>query len=195
MQVLARSSTHTFHVGGPRGAIRVLANGSAITESLPDLEVAPLVGQADRFDAGPLRLPVLGDGYARPEGPSCWVGATYEYQPWSSADATAANAKRFRKFFGHPPSASQGFFRGVRSVTSDRTPVIGRAGPETWVSTGHGSIGVGSAAFAGEWIASLICGEVAPVSREVEALCRVERFRERQRRRPNPFAKGRRRER
>ena len=179
----------------PQGGIRVLANGCGITEFLPELEVAPLVGQVDRFDADSLRLPVLADGYARPAGKSCWVGATYEYRPWSSSDATAANAERFRKFFGRAPGISRGFFRGVRAVTSDRTPVIGRAGPDTYVSTGHGSVGVASAALAGEWIASLICGECPPVSREVEALCRVSRFRERQQRRPNPFAGGRRRKR
>ena len=179
----------------PQDGIKVLANGCGVTESVPELEVAPLLGQVDRFDADPLRLPVLADGYARPAGKFCWVGATYEYRPWSSADATAANAERFHKFFGRAPGASQGFFRGVRAVTSDRTPVIGEAGPDTYVSTGHGSVGVASAALAGEWIASLICGECPPVSREVEALCRVSRFRERQQRRPNPFVAGRRRER
>ncbi len=177
----------------PEDGIRVLANGSGITEYLPDLEVAPLPGQADMFDDGGLRLPVLADGYARPAGRFCWVGATYEYRPWPPGDATAANAERFQKLFGRAPGASKGLFRGVRAVTSDRTPVIGRAGPDTYVSTGHGSIGVASAALAGEWIASLICGEPPPVSREVEALCRVGRFRERQERRPNPFAGGRRR--
>lgn len=179
----------------PRDGIRVLANGCAIAESLPELEVAPLMGQVDRFDDGRLRLPVLADGYARPAGESCWVGATYEYRPWPVADATAANAERFRKLFGRAPGASRGFFRGTRAVTSDRTPIIGRAGPDTYVSAGHGSIGVASAALAGEWIASLICGECPPVSREIEDLCRVDRFRERQQRRPNPFAARRRRER
>ena len=177
----------------PEDGIRVLANGSGISEYLPDLEVAPLPGQADMFDDPSLRLPVLADGYARPAGRFCWIGATYEYRPWPPGDATAANAERFQKLFGRDPGASKGFFRGVRAVTSDRTPVIGRAGPNTYVSTGHGSIGVASAALAGEWIASLICGECPPVSREVEALCRVGRFRERQERRPNPFADGRRR--
>ena len=184
-----------FTSDAPEDGIRVLANGCAVTESLPDLEVAPLVGQVDRFDVDRLRLPVLADGYARPAGRFCWVGATYEYRPWPPAAATAANAERFRKLFGRAPGLSKGFFRGIRAITSDRTPVIGRAGPDTYVSTGHGSIGVASAALAGEWIASLICGECPPVSREVEALCRVGRFKERQQRRPNPFADGRRRER
>lgn len=184
-----------FTSDAPQDGIRVLANGCAVTESLPDLEIAALMGQVDRFDADRLRLPVLADGYARPAGESCWVGATYEYRPWPTADATAANAERFRKLFGRSPGASKGFFRGTRAVTSDRTPVIGLAGPDTYVSAGHGSIGVASAALAGEWIASLICGECPPVSREIEALCRVDRFRERQQRRPNPFAAGRRRKR
>ena len=178
-----------FSSDAPQGGIRVLANGCAITELLPDLEVAPLIGQVDRFDAVPLRRPVLADGYARPDGPSCWVGATYEYRPWPTKDATAANAERFRKLFGHSPGASCGFFRGTRTVTSDRTPVIGQAAPDTYVSTGHGSVGIASAALAGEWIASLICGECPSASREIETLCRVGRFRERQRRRPNPFTK------
>ncbi len=183
-----------FTSDAPEDGIRILANGCAIAEFLPDLEVAPLMGQVDRFAADQLRLPVLSDGYARPAGQSCWVGATYEYRPWPPGDATAANARRFQKLFGRAPGVSKGLFRGVRAVTSDRTPVIGRAGPDTYVSTGHGSIGVASAALAGEWIASLICGECPPVSREVEALCRVGRFRERQQRRPSPFAGVRRRE-
>ena len=179
----------------PGDGIRVLANGSGITEYLPDLEVAPLAGQADMFDDGGLRLPVLSDGYAMPSGRFCWVGATYEYRPWPPGNATQANAERFRKLFGRAPGASKGHFRGVRAVTSDRTPVIGRADPNTYVSTGHGSIGAASAALAGEWIASLVCGECPPVSRDIEDLCRVDRFRERQLRRPNPFAEGRRRKR
>ena len=89
-----------FSSASPEDGITVLANGSAITELLPELEVAPLAGQVDRFEADDLRLPVLADGYARPAGQSCWVGATYEYRPWPHGAATAANAERFRKLFG-----------------------------------------------------------------------------------------------
>ena len=177
--------------GPPADGVTVLASASRITERFPELEVAPLEGQADLFRGPVLQAPVLGDGYAAPAGPAreCWVGATYEYRRWEAGRATAANAERFRRLFGRSPAAPVGVFRGTRAVTSDRLPVIGRADADTYVTAGHGSSGTTTALLAGEWIASLIAGECPPVTREVEALCRVERFRERQLRRPNPFAR------
>ncbi|MDE0349118.1 MAG: tRNA (5-methylaminomethyl-2-thiouridine)(34)-methyltransferase MnmD [Gammaproteobacteria bacterium] len=177
--------------GPPAGQVTVLASASRITERFPELEVAPLEGQADLFPGPKLRVPVLGDGYAAPAGSSgeCWVGATYEYRRWEAGRATAANGERFRRLFGQSPATPLGVFRGTRAVTSDRLPVIGRADADTYVTAGHGSSGTTTAVFAGEWIASLVAGECPPVTREVETLCRVERFRERQLRRPNPFAR------
>ena len=183
-----------FDQGPPESGVTVLASASGVTEAMLELEVAPLAGQADLFPGPRLRMPVLGDGYAAPCGSSeaCWVGATYEYRPWEAGRATAANAERFRKLFRRSARTPIGVFRGTRAVTSDRMPVIGRMEEDTYVTAGHGSNGTTSAALAGEWIASLIAGECAPVTREVEALCRVERFRERQLRRPNPFSRRRR---
>ena len=177
--------------GPPADGVTVLASASRITERFPELEVAPLEGQADLFRGPVLQAPVLGDGYAAPAGSAreCWVGATYEYRRWEAGRATAANAERFRRLFGRSPAAPVGVFRGTRAVTSDRLPVIGRADADTYVTAGHGSSGTTTALLAGEWIASLVAGETVPVTREVEALCRVERFRERQLRRPNPFAR------
>ena len=179
-----------FDPGPPQGEVTVLASASAITRAVPELEVAGLAGQADRFPDATLGMPVLGDGYAAPaESPEgCWVGATYEYRPWASGRATAANAARFRKLFGSAPKTANGVFRGTRAVTSDRMPIIGQVDAKSYVTAGHGSSGTASAALAGEWVASLIAGECPPVARDVEGLCRVERFRERQLRRPNPFA-------
>ena len=178
--------------GPPAGQVNVLASASRITERLPVLEVAPLEGQADRFRGPGLRVPVLADGYAAPAGPSgeCWVGATYEYRRWEAGRATAANGERYRRLFGQSPAAPVDVFRGTRAVTSDRLPVIGRTDADTYVTAGHGSSGTTTAVFAGEWIASLIAGECPPVTREVETLCRLERFRERQLRRPNPFRRA-----
>ena len=181
---------HLDH-GSPAGRVTVLASASRITERFPELEVAPLDGQADLFAGPGLRAPVLGDGYAAPAGTSgeCWVGATYEYRRWEPGHATTANGERFRRLFGQSPAAPIGVFRGTRAVTSDRLPVIGRTDADTYVTVGHGSSGTTTAVLAGEWIASLVAGECPPVTREVETLCRVERFRERQLRRPNPFAR------
>ncbi|MYE81183.1 MAG: tRNA (5-methylaminomethyl-2-thiouridine)(34)-methyltransferase MnmD [Gammaproteobacteria bacterium] len=177
--------------GPPAGQVTVLASASRITERFPELEVAPLEGQADLFRGPCLRVPVLGDGYAAPSvsAEECWVGATYEYRRWELGQATAANADRYRRLFARSPAAPVGVFRGTRAVTSDRLPVIGRTDADTYVTAGHGSSGTTTAMLAGEWIASLIAGESPPVTRDVETLCRVERFRERQLRRPNPFAR------
>lgn len=165
---------------------RVLAAGAAVAAALPELEVTALPGQADLF-AGALRMSVLGDGYCAPAGDACWTGATYEYRRWGPGAAAKANRTRFEALFQRPAGAALASFRGVRAVTSDRVPIIGRLDANTYLTAGHGSVGVASAALAGEWIASLICGEPVPVTRAVEALCRVGRFRDRQRRRPNPF--------
>lgn len=178
-----------FDAGPPAGDVTVLASASGVTRALPELEVAALAGQADLFPNATLRVPVLSDGYAAPSASpqGCWIGATYEYRAWEAGRATAANASRFRNLFGRPPQTPSAVFRGTRAVTSDRMPVIGRIDANTYITAGHGSSGTTSAALAGEWVASLIAGECPPVCREVEALCRVERFRERQLRRPNPF--------
>lgn len=179
----------------PRDGIAVYANGAAVTADTPAaesplvaaLEITALGGQADLF-RGTLKTPTLGDGYCAPAANGrVWAGATYEYRPWATQAATAANAQRFAKLFRRAPGASLARFRGTRAVTSDRAPVVGRAAPDVYVTAGHGANGLAWAALAGEWIASLAWGECPPVTREVEALCRVERFQERQRRRPNPF--------
>ena len=180
-----------FDTAQPEGEVTVLASAAGVTEALPELEIAPLWGQADLFPGAAPRMPVLGDGYAAPAASvdGCWVGATYEYRPWEAGLATAANVERFRGLFGHAPVAPVDVFRGMRAVTSDRMPVIGRVEEDVYITAGHGSNGTTSAALAGEWIASLIADEYPPVTREVETLCRVERFRERQLRRPNPFSR------
>ena len=70
------SLAHSTGRGPPAGPVNVLASASRITERLPELEVAPLEGQADLFRGPVLRVPVLGDGYAAPARPSgeSWVG-------------------------------------------------------------------------------------------------------------------------
>ena len=54
---------------------------------------------------------------------------------------------------------------------------------------GHGSHGATTAVFGAELVASAIAGEVAPATLDILRLLRPGRFRERQTRRPNPFAK------
>ena len=151
------------------------------------LEVTALGGQLDRFAcATPPRLPIVGDGVYVPSSASVWTGATYEYQPWEPARATAANAERYKRFFGRAPGDTLQRFRGNRAVASDRLPVVGADGGD-WFNLGHGSHGTTTAVFGAEIVASRLNGEVAPATMAILALLAPSRFRKRQARRPNPF--------
>ena len=166
---------------------QVRATGANV-DGCPTLEVTGLAGQIDRFACeSPPRLPIMGNGACVPTGDGVWLGATYEYRPWASERATAANADRFLRLLGKPPAASLQRFRGVRGVTSDRLPVIGQDNG-VWFNLGHGSHGTTTAILGAEIVASAIAGEVAPVTADILNLLRPGRFRERQKRRPNPFA-------
>ena len=169
-----------------RASPLVRATGSDV-DGFDTLEVTGLAGQMDRFGCDhPPRLPIVGNGTVVPAEGSVWAGATYEYRPWATEDATSANAQRFQRLFGNPPGKALERFRGIRAVTSDRLPVIGfDAG--TWFNLGHGSHGTTTAILGAEIVASAIAGEVAPVTTDLLELVRPGRFRERQKRRPNPF--------
>ena len=54
--------------GPAGGGVTVVASASRVTDAMPELEVAPLAGQADLFPGARLWMPVLGDGYAAPCG-------------------------------------------------------------------------------------------------------------------------------
>ena len=157
------------------------------TDGFDTLEVTGLAGQMDRFGCNhPPRLPIVGDGPVVPAARSVWAGATYEYRPWATQDATSANAQRFQRLFGVAPGKSLERFRGIRAVTSDRLPVIG-FDEGAWFNLGHGSHGTTTAILGAEIVASAIVGEVTPVATDLLELVRPGRFRERQKRRPNPF--------
>ena len=169
-----------------RGSPVVRATGSNV-DGFDTLEATGLAGQMDRFGCTrPPRLPIVGDGAIVPAAGSVWAGATYEYRPWATRDATAANAQRFERLFGTAPGKSLERFRGIRAVTSDRLPVIGYD-EGAWFNLGHGSHGTTTAILGAEIVASAIAGEVGPVTTDLLELVRPGRFRERQKRRPNPF--------
>ncbi|MYD98613.1 MAG: tRNA (5-methylaminomethyl-2-thiouridine)(34)-methyltransferase MnmD [Gammaproteobacteria bacterium] len=164
----------------------VRATGNAI-DGFEWLEVTGLAGQMDRFPCpGPPRLPLVGDSTIVPARESVWAGATYEYRPWNPERATAANSQRFEDVLRQTPGRALERFRGVRAVTSDHLPVVGCAASD-WFNLGHGSHGTSTAILGAEIIASIIDGEVGPVTSELLALLRPSRFKERQERRPNPF--------
>ncbi|MDE0036966.1 MAG: tRNA (5-methylaminomethyl-2-thiouridine)(34)-methyltransferase MnmD [Gammaproteobacteria bacterium] len=178
IEITAASPEHPLSV--------VRATGFNI-DGFDTLEVTGLAGQMDRFGCTyPPLLPIVGDGTIVPAAGSVWAGATYEYRPWTTRDATSANAQRLQRVFGSAPGRSIERFRGIRAVTSDRLPVIGLDGG-SWFNLGHGSHGTTTAILGAEIVASAIAGEVTPVTIDLLELVRPGRFRERQERRPNPF--------
>ena len=75
-------------------------------------------------------------------------------------------------------------------MTSDRLPVVGPlfsadqdAIPDLYVSTGMGSMGNVFSHYAGELLASKICGEFLPATQGLQAALSSLRFRQRQARR------------
>ena len=187
----AHAGVEVVASSSPGASPRVHATG-ALIDGFDTLEVTGLAGQIDRFRcASPPKLPILGDGAAVPSDGSVWAGATYEYTPWEPAHATVANARRYERLLGSAPGMSLERFRGVRAVTSDHLPVIG-GDDGAWFNLGHGSHGTSTAIIGAEIVASAINGEVAPVAGDILDVLRPGRFRERQRRRANPFSRQRR---
>ncbi|MCZ6620126.1 MAG: hypothetical protein O7E57_18570, partial [Gammaproteobacteria bacterium] len=132
------------------------------------------------------RLPLIGNGYLVPNGKHLAVGATYENRPWSKEQATKTNLARLGnlEFRWHSRA------RGIRCITSDKTPVAGSLHDENgmvlpgyYVSTGHGSMGTVTSHFAGAMIAAQIVGECPPMTLALEGLMSSLRFRQRQARR------------
>ncbi len=154
-------------------------------DELANLEILPVAGQLDVFESSTLRCALLGEGYAAPIDRDCTaVGATYEYKAWEPGRASEHNLELARRLGLPEMPANSHAFRAERAVTSDRTPIVGATRtPNLWVSTGHGSMGATFAPLAGEIIASLLCGEVTPLSCDLLGVLAPTRFEARQARR------------
>jgi len=176
----------------------VLCNGAAVNEFAQAhyLELVAVAGQIDRVDSNiGARIPLVGDGFAIPDAAGCSIGATYEHRPWPSERASAFNIRRFERWVRElrgvaVDARSVGPQRGVRAVSSDRLPIVGKlfdvaanAIARLHVNTGHGSHGTTSAPFAAECVASELAGEFAPLTRDQRDVWSSLRFRERQARR------------
>ena len=167
-------------------SVDVICSGLAATEHVAasTLEIAPVPGQIDQL--ANVRnhglVAVVGNGYFVPRARTAFVGATYEYQPWSSTQASTHNISNNTDLL--PPGArSIGQFRGTRAVTSDRMPVVGRLDEATWIATAHGSMGTTSAPYAAALVAAELCGWLPPADPAVMSALAPGRFAERQRRR------------
>ena len=156
--------------------------------------MAAVAGQIDVVNPSGIpaniNTPILGNGYLAPADGKLAAGATYEYRDWAPDAARERNLEQLAAadYFW------QASYRGVRSVSSDRTPIAGQLTDldgqrqqDRYVSTGHGSMGTVSTHYCAALITALITGEFAPMSPVIQRALAPLRFRQRQARRGYKF--------
>ena len=158
-------------------------------------ESLTIEGQTDSFThashAAIPRITIIQDGYIVPTPSGCVVGSTYEYTKWEHGFATTTNLCRLEHTTKQKNWSHKEKFRGERTVTSDKLPIVGQVSPNVWVNLAHGSAGTSSTSYCGEILASQISGELAPLWQECIDALLPRRFKERQVRRPNPLQQNR----
>ncbi|MFM7121461.1 MAG: tRNA (5-methylaminomethyl-2-thiouridine)(34)-methyltransferase MnmD [Gammaproteobacteria bacterium] len=178
--------------GGPapdQDAPVVLAAGMASRDAsaAASLELAAVPGQIDAVDCAHVpRAPIVGAGWLVPRPGGVFAGSTYEYRPWTTEAASAANLAQLSGI-AHTPREHH---RGERATSSDRLPLAGAltnaAGepvPGLWINAGHGSMGNVTSHYCAALVAAAICSAPPPAGRALTALLDPDRFRLRQRRR------------
>lgn len=176
--------------------IYATASTSVLGKTAEAWEVLTIEGQIDTFahsnnNAIPRRV-LIQDGYIVPTESACVVGSTYEYTQWKPGLATKTNLAKLQQVTSREHWTHLGKFRGLRTVTSDKLPIVGQIDRNQWVNLAHGSAGTASTPFCAEILASQVFGELAPAWQECLSIINPDRFSERQIRRPNPFLRHKR---
>lgn len=178
--------------------LTIYATGSAsVLGKLAEAwEVLTIEGQIDTFahsniNAIPRKV-LIQDGYIVPLESTCIVGSTYEYTRWEPELATKTNLAKLQQVTRREHWTHVEKFRGLRTVTSDKLPIVGQIDRNQWVNLAHGSAGTASTPFCAEILASQVFGELAPAWQECLSIINPDRFSERQIRRPNPFLRHKR---
>ncbi|WP_297800803.1 FAD-dependent 5-carboxymethylaminomethyl-2-thiouridine(34) oxidoreductase MnmC [uncultured Brevundimonas sp.] len=148
----------------------VVAAGWGTAELLPQLNLAPVAGQADWVNDGSHHLPAAWGGYSIPTGHGLLYGATHvrgETDPQPSSDASDHNLQtlqsrlpmRADEAAKHTPQSRV----AVRATTSDRLPVCGPVDENLYVLSGMGSRGFCASPLLAEHLAALITGTTSPL--------------------------------
>ena len=162
------------------------AGASKSFANTQSLEIGEMYGQLDWIKPvteAQITMPIVGNGYVIPGDKEWTVGSSYEYEPWTSAEASTSNINKNRRFLGDDKMTSLRHKRAARCVSSDREPVVGKLSAMGWISTAHGSMGTSSAPMAAVMISSQLLGWITPVSERVEVNLSPQRFIARQARR------------
>lgn len=174
----------------------VYATGCDVPTQIDSMPIEAIVipGQVDGFrlsgNRDPMRHIIAHNGYVAPQQDTLYAGSTYEYSPWLNGEATRTNRARIESLLPDIALEHVSVFRANRVVSSDRLPIVGETTNGAWVSSAHGSGGTITAAFAAELLASSLLEEALPGSIDMPRILSPERFRIRQKRRPNPLTRG-----
>ncbi len=126
----------------------------------PNLAMRAVPGVIERFTcARRPRCVLSGNGYLLPDADGIASGATFEDR---GATRGLSARSRIEDWLGIDPGPAQCVWRGVRAVTADRLPYVGRDLRGRLVSCGFAGAGLALAPLAGEIIASHVDGEPRP---------------------------------
>lgn len=168
------SSAATMEDGRTQhGRAVVLAAGAwiALLVGAPrPIPVEPVRGQMLRLQGAPLSHAVsAGDAYLVPRGESTLVGSTLERVGFDCATTPAALERLRLAAVAAVPSlrdaSVQGAWAGLRPMTPDARPIIGRD-PDlrsVFYACGHGKNGILLAPLTAECVAALIAGSPPPL--------------------------------
>ena len=159
------------------------AEESAVLLADYGLKLNAVGGQLTQIAAGdvatPLRSILCHKGYVVPLADSYLIGATYHREQMQNV-TDARHAENVAELEKVLPNWFKGKAIGgrssLRATTPDRMPYIGELDVGLYVSTGHGSRGLLSAALAAEMIASAMDAEQSPVHSTLAAAVHPRRF-------------------
>ena len=168
----------------------ILCTGIAARDwpGLSWLELQPVAGQLDCYELSNTQFSptcaVVGNGYVVPASDhNVVLGATYEYSPWPAEKSHTIIADMNDKIINVAAARRTHTQRGVRAVSSDRTPIVGQVEDNLWLNTGMGSMGTTMAPLGASVLAAEFMGWPSGLQPATRALLRPERFIERQQRR------------
>src|SRR5262249_26880805 len=154
----------------------VLCNAQAAAKFVPELRIGISAGQVSLIGSQKKALSSIFShkGYVIPQTDGYVIGATYDHDDFSGA----VTEKNHRENLATLKQTLPGWLTdetilsgrtSLRASTPDRLPYVGGIKDGLYISVGFGSRGMISAPLAAEVIASQLCGEVVPLSRELRA--------------------------
>lgn len=149
----------------------ILAGGWGSAGLRPDLDLAPVRGQADWVEDAPAPPAAAWGGYAAPTGDGLLYGATHERGETVAETSDAASQRNLDTVAARLPALAARIEAAgpvqrraaVRATTADRLPLAGEIAPGLYVLGGLGSRGFCAAPLLAEHVAARALGAPSPL--------------------------------